>query len=359
MRNIKENKYRIFAVVVGKFIRTASTREKGGKFKMIRKIDEDIFAIDIPLEGNPLKVLNSYYIRGDKNDLLIDTGFRRPSCETVLRRALFELGADPEKLSVLCTHIHSDHSGMADLFASKDLPVYMGEHDLQLLLAFLKNHKNEDGIQRFVQEGFPISLIDHIYSENPAWNETMRLADSRLTPLKDGELIQVGRVMLETVYVPGHTPGNCMFWVKDRQIMFTGDHILFDITPNITNWPDRKDSLGDYLESLRKAARYPVKIALPGHRQSGDYHARLDELMDHHKRRIQNLFWLIGNNPGLTAYELAGKMQWHIRARSWEDFPVVQKWFAVGECLAHLDYLFNRERIKKYLENGCYRYYIC
>ncbi|MFQ8841384.1 MAG: hypothetical protein ACLR8P_11160 [Clostridium fessum] len=31
-------------------------------------------------------------------------------------------------------------------------------------------------------------------------------------------------------------------------------------------------------------------------------------------------------------------------AASWEEFPPSQKWFAVGECMAHLDYLRLRGR---------------
>ena len=32
--------------------------------------------------------------------------------------------------------------------------------------------------------------------------------------------------------------------------MFLGDHVLFDITPNITTWPDFEDPLGTYVHSL-------------------------------------------------------------------------------------------------------------
>lgn len=51
--------------------------------------------------------------------------------------------------------------------------------------------------------------------------------------------------------------------------MLLGDHVLFDITPNITDWWDVPDSLGDYLRSLDKIAAYPVTLPLPGHREAG------------------------------------------------------------------------------------------
>ena len=50
-------------------------------------------------------------------------------------------------------------------------------------------------------------------------------------------------------------------------------------------------------------------------------------------------------------------MRWRIRSRSWEDFPLEQKFFAVGEALAHLDYLEVRGRVLRREERGKYRYY--
>ena len=32
-------------------------------------------------------------------------------------------------------------------------------------------------------------------------------------------------------------------------------------------------------------------------------------------------------------------MRWKIRCSSWEDFPMGQKWFAVGEAASHLLHL--------------------
>lgn len=56
--------------------------------------------------------------------------------------------------------------------------------------------------------------------------------------------------------------------------MLLGDHVLFDITPNITDWWDVPDSLGNYLRSLDKLEAYPVTLPLPGHRQAGGYEAQ-------------------------------------------------------------------------------------
>lgn len=323
---------------------------------MIREIETNIYAINVPLKGNPLKVLNSYFIRGDERDLLIDTGFRRDSCREALEDALQALGSDRSRRSVLCTHLHSDHSGMADLFAGEDQPIYMSEADIRLHGQFAVGEAREKSQERFLKEGFPGDVLALVYATNPAGTEAMPSGDPRMHPLRDGDVIKVGDYALQTVWVPGHTPGNCMFWEPARKLMFTGDHILFDITPNITDWPGCEDSLGLYLDSLRKAKEFPVRLALPGHRQTGDYHARIDELLEHHAKRLAEQEHIIAQEPGHTAYELAGLMQWKIRARNWQEFPAIQKWFAVGECISHLDYLLKRGHIAKYEEGGFVRY---
>ena len=40
-----------------------------------------------------------------------------------------------------------------------------------------------------------------------------------------------------------------------------------------------------------------------------------------------------------TGYAVASRMTWSLRNIVWNDFPVSQKWFAMGEALAHLDRL--------------------
>ncbi len=44
-------------------------------------------------------------------------------------------------------------------------------------------------------------------------------------PLQDGELIPVGKLNLEVIHTPGHTPGQCCFDLKDGRIV-VGDTIF-------------------------------------------------------------------------------------------------------------------------------------
>ena len=137
--------------------------------------------------------------------------------------------------------------------------------------------------------------------------------------------------------------------------MFTADHILYDITPNITMWPNMDNSLGTYLESLKRFAQYPVKMTLPGHREAGDYFARIDALLAHHAQRVDESESIVCQRPGQTCYEIAGQMTWAIRAINWQEFPLIQKCFATGEALAHLDYLCAQGRLFRVDKSGLHR----
>ena len=97
---------------------------------------------------------------------------------------------------------------------------------------------------------------------------------------------------------------------------------------------------------------------LPAHRQqTGDLEQRTRELEAHHARRISDALDAVRREPGRTAYEIAGSMAWSIRCRSWAEFPLTQKYFAVGEALAHLDYLMVRGQVQRREEHGKWRYY--
>jgi len=52
----------------------------------------------------------------------------------------------------------------------------------------------------------------------------------------------------------------------DKKIFVSGDHILADITPNISTWNELANPLKEYLSSLDKVYPLDVSLVLPGHR---------------------------------------------------------------------------------------------
>ena len=59
-----------------------------------------------------------------------------------------------------------------------------------------------------------------------------------------------------------------------------------------------------------------------------------------------------------SAYEIASRMDWDIVAQSWEYFPVAQKWFAIGEAIAHIRYLEDAGTVQRRQQNGTVLFYV-
>ncbi|MFZ0448192.1 MAG: hypothetical protein WAL98_03035 [Desulfatiglandaceae bacterium] len=53
-----------------------------------------------------------------------------------------------------------------------------------------------------------------------------------------------------------------------------------------------------------------------------------------------------------NGYQMASKMTWDIKAKSWEQFPLMQKWFATGEANAHLRYLQGKQQVHSEIRDG-------
>ena len=317
-----------------------------------------IYCVSVPLPGNPLKAVNSYFIppKGGMRGLLVDTGFKAPeSCE-VLTAALNELDADMENTDIFLTHSHSDHAGLSVVVVGENSKIFVSEADHERLTYAGSDRIWESRFSYYLREGFPENVIASNIRNNPV--RIYAPGDSpKYTSLNEGSFIRAGEFEFECILTPGHSPGHMCLYDRSRKLMLVGDHVLFDITPNITSWIGFENSLGQYINSLKKIDAYDVETALPGHRKSGDFHARIAEIIKHHEVRLAETLRLVGENPGLPAYELAGKMTWRMRYSTWEDFPPNQKWFAVGETIAHLEYLLAENRIFREVENGIHVYF--
>ena len=314
---------------------------------MVKEILPNIYSIPVPLPNNPLKELNAYLIKGPDRSLLMDTGFNLPQCWEALEKGLAEAGVDRSRLDVLVTHIHTDHTGLSARVVSPGGKIYIGELDHPFTAQKFEDWFWAEMDKRFLKEGFPAHEIEVVSRTNPARHLGPQLDISAYTPVQDGDRFTIGDYTLEVLAVPGHAPGQLCLWMEKEGILFTGDHVLFDITPNIAVWANMDNMLGRYLENLKRIRAYPVKLALPAHRHSGDLVERIDQLLVHHRNRVAETLSIVEKYPGMTAYDITGRMTWDIRAKSWDDFPLNQKWFAVGEALAHLELLINEGTVKQ------------
>jgi len=136
---------------------------------------------------------------------------------------------------VINTHGHIDHIGANDKFR---LPVYIHKEDAQCLLDSKRN------MSAFL--GSPVAL------------------DSKIKTLNDKDKITLGKLSLEVIHTPGHTPGGICLKIGD--IVFTGDTLFYGGIGR-TDFPYASEE--KMRESLKKLMSLPDKIKiLPGHGQT-------------------------------------------------------------------------------------------
>ncbi|MDR2180731.1 MAG: MBL fold metallo-hydrolase [Synergistaceae bacterium] len=330
---------------------------------MVHTVHSDIFPnlyrISVALPGNPLKSLNSYVIVGADRNLIVDTGFNLPESLEDLRGGIGELGLDMGKTDIFLTHFHADHCGLVPRIVSPDSVVYMSALDRDLFNDVMDNGEDFWTLvgKRLLDEGYPRDELTRTQMANPARKYLPEVKFDSV-PVAEGTRLSYGDFRLECVWTPGHTPGHVCLYDKAKGVFFSGDHVLFDITPNITAWATMPNSLQHYLNSLMKVRDYPVRVTLTGHRENdGVLSERVDQLIAHHENRLADVESILEKHPGLSGYEVASCMKWDIRAKTWADFPPGQRWFAVGEALSHLNCLIAQGKAKKIEKGGVNTYF--
>lgn len=319
-----------------------------------QEIVKGLWTFPIIMPNNPLKWLNSYVIKDENGgrNLLIDCGFRMKACFDALMEGIEALGLDMQNTDVFFTHFHGDHAGNARRLENMGARTFISREDLRSW-RYLDEADYENYVRCLTEEGLPHDLLPFLlYKPKPGSDG--RVPDNIRT-LDEGDVLRYGNFVFECISTPGHTPGHMCLYDREKKLIILGDHVLFDVSPNITSDGMMPDALGSYLESLRKIRDLPVEIALPGHRNRGEISLaeRVDRLLAHHERRLAEMERLIIQaENGITAYELTSGLRWKIRANSWEEFPDPQKCFAFGETLAHLDYLVARDRVEKERHRG-------
>lgn len=328
--------------------------------------DPDIYLIQVPYSGGtPIGYTNAYLIATDERNLLVDTGVSHEASYEVLRSALQDLRVDMARTDVLATHFHIDHLGLIAAIAHEDTRVYLSARDEELFRGRGASSYRGTVKARLSCEGFPPDELDELERTDASliprveWPMPERFAN-----LADGDELRYGGYRMRAVDTPGHTPGHQCLYLPDQKVMFYGDHLLMNSSPNMAPFPGEADSLGDYLRSLDKVAQLPVEFACMGHgfvdprRQAEAMPERIAWLQRHHRQRLDEIAAQLEERPGMTGTELAKSITWNIPHAAWEEIPIIQRWIVVCETLAHLDHLMGEGRVRRERAGDAYRYFM-
>lgn len=168
-----------------------------------------------------------------------------------------------------------------------------------------------------------------------------------VTPLIEAEEIKQdhtfsfeGGVELKPLFTPGHTVGHVCYYEVGSRNLFSGDHLLDQITPNPLVGPAaeeakrRTQNLVQYLDTLARLQDLDVQKVFPAHGGPvEDYRGLIKQVVDHHWARAGRIAGILGDQE-LTAYEIAQAL-----------FPALEGYdivLGVCEVLGHLDLLLDK-----------------
>jgi glyoxylase-like metal-dependent hydrolase (beta-lactamase superfamily II) len=294
-----------------------------------------------------------YAVVGSDGPVLIDSGWAIADARELLSNALAELGAtlgDVQRF--LVTHMHRDHYSQAiHLRREFGTRVSLGaeeRHSLEIART-PREPERRSQIVRLRELGAE-AIADTMAAAMSAGHARPDPADWEFPTdwLSSTDVVEANGRSLEVVETPGHTRGHVVFFDTANQLLFAGDHVLPTITPSIGFEPAlAADPLGSFLKSLALVRERPDAMLLPAHGPVTDsVHARVDELVEHHRLRLDTMLEALAGGCE-TAAEVAAAVTWTRRERKLAELDVFNQFLAVCETGAHLDLLVAQGRASR------------
>ncbi|SMO70730.1 MBL fold metallo-hydrolase [Fodinibius sediminis] len=299
-------------------------------------MSQHIFPLRIP---TPFAVGDVFcYLIVDDKIVLVDCGYYAEESLERLKAHLGEQGLQLGDLDeIWLTHGHPDHFGQAALLADRSGAVIYGHPKERS--NFAGNDDRDLFRDYFQSQDVPEELVQQMLDQL----EWLQQYQQPIEPewVREGDLLESGRISVEVKKVPGHAPGHLLFDTREG-VMFGGDLLLDNISTNaLINFdPDtrqRNKSLLQYRASLRWIAEREGQV-LPGH---GEIIHHIREVAEHHlqeqEKRYAHIHQLLAKQP-MSLMELARRLF----APSIEQGAV---FLALSEVLGYLDWGREEETI--------------
>lgn len=298
-----------------------------------------------------LKHVNVFLLRDGDGFTLIDTGLQTDESRQALQAKLDQLEVPVGLIRrILITHIHPDHFGLAGELRERS-KAELVIHRLEVALMEPRYARAEDLVHEVAawlsKNGVPRPEAEFLKSASMAAREFVSVVEPD-TLLEGAERLPIAGGELMAVWTPGHSPGHCCFYWPQRGLLFSGDHLLPKISPNIGLHPQSgADPLADYLASLDRIAKLEVSQVLPAHGDPfTDHRGRIATITQHHRERKDALVRLAGGRPR-SGWDLAALLFHGVMERN-----VFQQRLALQETLAHCQSLAEDGRILKEVRDG-------
>jgi len=301
--------------------------------------------------------INLWLLEDDTGWTVIDTGIStkeiRGSWQQVIKQ---HLKNKPIK-RVIVTHLHPDHIGLAGWLTEQfQCDLWISQKEFQLCQSIIETTSKavpDWAINFYHSAGYneeQLSIYKRGFSN---FAKIISPLPNSYHQLEDGSYLNINNRNWEVVIGSGHSPEHVCLYCADLKLLISGDQVLPRITSNISVFPMDPDAnpLSDWLHScasLRK--RLPDDLlVLPSHQEPFyGLHHRLETLINSHELALERLLAYLGS-PRKAIDCMATMFGRKINNSELQ--------FAIGEILAHLNYLIQKGRVCcKKMKDGSHYY---
>ncbi len=304
-----------------------------------------------------LNHINLYLLEDTDGWIVVDTGIKDDQVRANWDKIFSSVLNGKPVTKVIVTHMHPDHLGNAGWICEKwGADLYMSRTEYYYargLMAEERHEYPENALEFYHRGGLDPNLIKKIQAIGFGnyHNSTGKLPMG-YRRLEDGDEMIIGGKTWRVIVGCGHSPEHACLFCPELEILLSGDQVLPRITSNVSVNPiePEENPLKVWIESHRKFLELPEEtFVLPAHnRPFYGIRPRLEYLIHHHEDRMRAL-----EEACITPSKAADLLD-VLFERELDSF---QTMLALGECIAHLHCLMDRNRMNRTLhKDGAYRY---
>jgi glyoxylase-like metal-dependent hydrolase (beta-lactamase superfamily II) len=299
---------------------------------MMEKIADNFYMITLPMPFR-LQHVHVFALIHNGKVALFDTGVNTPETLAKIEYSLASIGKTMRDIDrIYITHFHTDHCGIAGrLKEISGAVIAMSGTDRQRIHSDQEKGLDINQVKVFYREqGLTDKLINSLM-ELLAYFKKATIPFRVDVSLSDKDHQTVGDKEFQCIHVPGHTSGQMCFYFPAEKILLSGDHVLPQITPNLSPDPYNPGfrPLKSFLDSLQRVKDLPVVKVYPSHGEPfTNLKARVEEIREHHRER---------KNLVLASVRGATKTSFHVSLDIFgRNLPEFDQFLAVNEAYAHL-----------------------